>query len=694
MTSFIKDIQFNLHTGIIYIKGESSVQISEQTPHVMIRERMEADCLALPNSFEIQTNWNEQQFSFTLNLQEAKKIVEQGQIWDFQFIVDEEKHLLDISRVSNYETSYYSSEGSLHTIALYTTKSNTLAIFVRPKQVKYGMTNMKLDEQTLKCSIEIDQQIAHSIKECRLKFKRKESEAVRIHRTELTVQGEKTKERHYCFTIPKDNIFTQDILRHGDSWEAFIEFSDGECREISTDFIIEKNAIDDRFTPILSSPLFKSVFTLNGNGQLHIKINKVNIDVRLHQFSYQDNGVIGLQGTIKSMENVNQKLQAVQLYLRPKDNLSLKCLTPYTIELPFNETEGSFYSEFSLQDLFKHQRKLDQTGFDVQILLQDKKTGCKGEYDISLSSLKEKGWKYQSIGNGFEIKPYTTKISTLALWMKKVKSVAAKDPVKIAVYGSCYSRAAFNSQPYFNPDYKEKYKVVYTQFHSNTISTMSNPIEYKEAYFRQYNEAEKGFIQDDFEKTFFQRISQTAPEFLIIDFYSDVFLDLAVINNKHIITGNYFLRGSQYLYDVSGSVEFINRKNMDSYLIQWRDAMERFSAKIKEYLPEERIILQKARSIGEFYSKSGGRQKFSTPTEQVDFNNYLYEYMERYFLQLMPKAQIIDVTNYGFIGHETYPDGNSINHYEPSYYKELMKQLDHIVIRTTANEYKVKELTR
>src|SRR6478735_1353604 len=357
MTSFINDIQFNLHTGIIYIKGESNVQISEQTPNVMIRGRMEADCLALPNSFEIQTNWNEQQFSVTLNLQEAKKIVEQGQIWDFQFIVEEEKHLLDISRVSNYETSYYSSEGSLHTMALYMTKSNTLAIFVRPKQVKYGMTNMKLDEQTLKCSIEIDQQIAHSIKECRLKFKRKESEAVRIHRTELTVQGEKTKEHHYCFTIPKDNIFTQDILRHGDSWEAFIEFSDGECREISTAFVIGEDAIDDRFTPILSSPLFKSAFSLNGNGQLHIKINKVNIDVRLQQFSYKDNGVIALQGTIKSMENVNQKLQAVELYLRPKDNLSLKCLTPYTIELPFNETEGSFYSEFSLQDLFKHQRK-------------------------------------------------------------------------------------------------------------------------------------------------------------------------------------------------------------------------------------------------------------------------------------------------------------------------------------------------
>ncbi|EGP9221885.1 teichoic acid biosynthesis protein, partial [Listeria monocytogenes] len=45
-----------------------------------------------------------------------------------------------------------------------------------------------------------------------------------------------------------------------------------------------------------------------------------------------------------------------------------------------------------------------------------------------------------------------------------------QDITKIAVMGTCFSRNAFNSSPFFNPDYKAFFECSFTQFHSSIIS--------------------------------------------------------------------------------------------------------------------------------------------------------------------------------------------------------------------------------
>ena len=56
------------------------------------------------------------------------------------------------------------------------------------------------------------------------------------------------------------------------------------------------------------------------------------------------------------------------------------------------------------------------------------------------------------------------------------KTPASNLPLKIIVIGSCCSRSIFRSLPYFNPNYKDFFRVAYTSFHNSLISIMSRPI--------------------------------------------------------------------------------------------------------------------------------------------------------------------------------------------------------------------------
>lgn len=87
------------------------------------------------------------------------------------------------------------------------------------------------------------------------------------------------------------------------------------------------------------------------------------------------------------------------------------------------------------------------------------------------------------------------------------------DAVKVAVLGSCFSRNPFNSTSYFNPSYKKNYSCVLTQFHSSIVSMVSTPREIDIDKMDDVTAYNKYFIQNDFEKNFFDQVSELKPDY-------------------------------------------------------------------------------------------------------------------------------------------------------------------------------------
>ncbi|HEM1641554.1 TPA: teichoic acid biosynthesis protein, partial [Listeria monocytogenes] len=93
-----------------------------------------------------------------------------------------------------------------------------------------------------------------------------------------------------------------------------------------------------------------------------------------------------------------------------------------------------------------------------------------------------------------------------------------QDITKIAVMGTCFSRNAFNSSPFFNPDYKAFFECSFTQFHSSIISIMTEPANLINLdKYTDIKKSEKPFIEDDWKKDFFTNLKNSDADYFLID---------------------------------------------------------------------------------------------------------------------------------------------------------------------------------
>lgn len=92
--------------------------------------------------------------------------------------------------------------------------------------------------------------------------------------------------------------------------------------------------------------------------------------------------------------------------------------------------------------------------------------------------------------------------------------------IKVAVLGSCYSRRAFTSTEYYNPDYKRKYQVVCTQFQSSIIAIMNQfSLSENEKIYSGKHFSEELVTKLSFENNFFKRLLESQSDILLIDLW-------------------------------------------------------------------------------------------------------------------------------------------------------------------------------
>ncbi|MED3393178.1 DUF6270 domain-containing protein [Bacillus wiedmannii] len=682
----ITGVKFNNKTGILVVTGKLEGNISNLEPKILLQEQINSEALFFPKVIVLKVDWDGENFSAILDFHDKREILSSGEAWDFYVKVNNDKYKLDMLNCPSFQASYYPFEDTLFQAVPYVTRKNNLSIWVKPKEIEVKVHHVELRPEGLILQVIIVNYSPHTTLNyaARLVFNKIEEQGIGVHNESIKIEAA-NKElggNLFSFFIAKRSVFGKEVVKPGDTWKGVIDICDLQGNYVRLPLIIpEICRIDDQFSALANNRLCKAKFLIDDKNSLMLKVEQTNISMQLERLSYEVGTTVALSGSIQGLANLNEPFQINRLYLRLRSNSNR--LIPYVIELPFELSCNNLSSKFSLKSVLNNYRIDEGAIWGIYVEVLDKETGSKGEFAVYTQDRGVNELEYEQIIPNYDIKPCLVEGNSLAFKVRKKVITPVTNPIKIAVCGSCYSRVAFSSNTYFNPDYKEKYDVVHTQFHSSVVSVMSKPTKFPIDYFLNYTQTQIDYIKDDFEKGFFEKIELLKPEFLIMDFYADVFSDLIIFDEDHIITGSYYVRDSEYLYEISRRAEILTRENVEIYLSYWHKAMESFSRKIQEYIPQERIILQRARAIETFYDKDKKVKKFKNDRNFIERSNTLFEYMENYLLHLMPNIQVIDLTQFGYIGQYDFPyGGESVNHYEPNYYKEMLKKVDDIVVRT------------
>jgi hypothetical protein len=251
--------------------------------------------------------------------------------------------------------------------------------------------------------------------------------------------------------------------------------------------------------------------------------------------------------------------------------------------------------------------------------------------------------------------------------------------IRIAVLGSCYSRNMFNTSDYFNPDYKDIYKVVFTQFHSSVISAVSSPVKLTSVNEKQISESQLQYVKRDFQKSIFNELYKAKCQYLIIDFFVDATQPLIrTRDNKHI-SGNLHLRDTKLLKNWN-YIDFERQVENEKYFIKWKEDLHEYMDNLLNIVPIKNIILVKGKSAYAYKDKFGNIQNVKNPKLSIQ-QNYFWERMNNYFLKSYPRVKVIDMTEDYWNADFKHPFGASLVHYSSEFYKEEFNRLNKIILK-------------
>lgn len=680
MDNVIEKIEFDRNELII----SGTLEQDDVYIKLIIRQRITNIDLVIPKEVFVLPEVRNRQFTFKINMEIYSDILYKSNIWDLLLKIGETTSTIDMGKLNTLNASYVKLSNSVYEAKPYITAKNKLAIWI-----KQGET-YDVDDLNIKCSEEKvclsfksnNNYLKNNISNAKICFRRRELKELELYSDEACFSIYKNDERGYTSYIGREELAYFQKGNSNQIWDCYLKIKyDDDFIQYEHFKLNDYNTIKNEFIQVFKNVLINGSIKMSED-RLQLVIIQNNIHVKVKDIDYCENSEVSL---LCNIDHKDKKFKINKLIILKRivgDSLTKE----YEVEIPIKIDEEGFYTKFSLVDAVDSFFKEDNIAIDIFIELIDDEHKYVSRIPISIKENEKLDFKYCNIKNtNFSIKPYKTKINTLAFYMRKIMKNYSVNPIKLAILGSCYSRSAFVSLDYLNPFYKEKYEIVYTQFHSSIPSSMSKPIKYDEDYFIGLADTHKEYVKCDFEKTMFESLDIAKPDYIIMDLYADAVRDLIVFDDEHIITGSFLIKDSKYLHSIGDKATVISHEYKEAFLNYWIPAVDKFIQKIKKSFPENKIIIQKARMTDKYYNKNKDIKIFDNDRYLVRRSNYYFEIMENYILNKMPNIQVIDLNKFNYIGDEKFPYGQSTNHYQSEYYKELVKQLDNIVLKDRCN---------
>lgn len=336
----------------------------------------------------------------------------------------------------------------------------------------------------------------------------------------------------------------------------------------------------------------------------------------------------------------------------------------YKMKLKYDENNETFFiKKNDLANKIQKQKKEYELYLDV--VSESCKIRINEEYEPIKFSLNSRL---------IEIKSNVKKTS-----LEMTVNIISDNKIRLAILGSCYSRNMFSTRNYFNPDYKEIYEVVFTQFHSAVISAMSNPVPIDLKKTKGLRESNIDYVDRDFNKTIFEFLKNSECQYIILDFFVDATQPLVKTNEGNYVTGNLHLRDTEFLKNWKG-ISFVRQIQNENYFEKWKEYLNLYMEKLLDIISLQNIILVKGKCAYSYKDIEGKLHKVKNTKTSIQ-QNFFWERMNNYFVEEYPDVKVLDMTDEYWEADFKHPFGASLVHYSSGFYKEELNRLNKLILK-------------
>ncbi|ENQ2251628.1 teichoic acid biosynthesis protein [Listeria monocytogenes] len=669
MKPYLNKIELNQENQIWTISGTSSLKIDAIQAHYT--EMLEF--LRPEKKIDLPFQTDGTNFNASISLQEIAEnsITNNKTAWTFRIISEGKSYTIESDGpVSNKEfipmNTFYQY--------LFEFPEGIVTLFSKPKEITATLSEFQLTSESLSGVINLNTTIEADTYAAEIVFKRRPYSALYLfHEQEETFNVGNIKSNSVNFNVDLKGLSSELLVDSSNVIDAFIRLNALSIKK-QHDFYLNidssiKNTVAREVE--LSTPTHSKLTSfVTGSNRLsfYFKKNYQEI-VSLASFK-EDETQIELQFSLpKKFTNCqlvskrrDNKAKLFEYYFEQVFPIKKGLLKSETIISRNEFLAGNINKENGIWDFFI--RSTDQP--DLPIFIPD-------TIDLSKN-------KFHKVAN----QPFLARIIKNGAKNLSITTNPAPEsnanPLKIAVMGSCFSRNAFNSKPFFNPDYKRFFEVTFTQSHTSLFSVLSKP--YTGINIDDYGnmtDNERRTLQADFDKGFFEKLENSNSDYLLLDLYADVLRGPIWLESGEILSLSYISEQTGILNDLPIK-RLLDHSNNDAFFQEWTSYADKFIEKLLTVMPAERIILNKGGFTTKYYDKNGAVQEYKIKM-RIERNNYFWDRLNNYFLSKVPTAQVIDFSKKPYIGDYYYPFGHSFSHYESGYYKDFMREMIYITER-------------
>ncbi|EEU7817688.1 teichoic acid biosynthesis protein [Listeria monocytogenes] len=546
-----------------------------------------------------------------------------------------------------------------------------LTLVSKPTELQASIESYTLDSNTMSGSIKIKSSLPNSQINAKLVFKRRPTPSFYLfHEQHQSFDLGVVTDNKISFSIPVKDLSTDFLVDNTNILDAMLEVSTNSNKTGLFAFL----SIDPDMKPAIpreieiGEPLFASLRSyVTGSNRLSFYFKK------------------NIQGLV-SLSQLKETKKDFTLQFKLENSISEGQIVAKRADKKANTFEYNIEQVWPLKKgLTKYSAQINKNEFLTGPINKPDTTwdfflrsASKPDLPISVpNTIDHSASEFFDIA-GKEFKAQLTKnefnnLACLTVVAPKIKEAVTK----IAVMGTCFSRNAFNSSPFFNPDYKAFFECSFTQFHSSIISLMTKPANLINLdKYTDIKKSEQSFVEEDWKKEFFTNLKNSNSDYFLIDLYPDVIRPVIWLNDETAITLSYVIEQSQLLNDIPYE-RISDHIDNEAYFNEWKGYADQFIEKLTEIIPANRVILNLGGFTTSYYDEDGKIVTYKNKMA-IEKNNYFWDRLNNYFLSKLPEAKVIDFSKKGYIGDFNYPFGHSFSHFESPYYKDFLKELIYI----------------
>lgn len=271
-------------------------------------------------------------------------------------------------------------------------------------------------------------------------------------------------------------------------------------------------------------------------------------------------------------------------------------------------------------------------------------------------------------------------------------------PILLALWGSCYTRNAFNKE--INPQWRQLFEIADEYFRMSVLSATSSSvscISEKDFGIDFYDRNYSNVIRE-LEKNAFNRLKESNSDYIVLDFYSDALHGARMFEDGTFVGDELAFSPNSALISVYR--EIIQKKakvydnNTEGFLQMWKEHCDMFIERIVSLGYEKKCILVQGYFATTFWNEEGTalvEMSGKKINERLVHKGYLagklqiWNTMNNYFMSKLPSTRLIDMSRYNYFGDLKHSTPGP-HHFEPNYYRAFIGELCQAILLNLQRE--------